>query len=91
MEKTPVILGLTRQAKLFGLPMPYTIVLALLTMLPFLWLDSFWWLPTGFVWYIAFRLFTIIRPNGAQLIVVMGQKTPRAFIRPDPTKGRRYV
>ena len=40
MERTPVILGLTRQAQLWGLPMPYTIGVMILTVLPFIWMDA---------------------------------------------------
>ena len=35
MERHAVILGLSRQAKLLGLPMPYMMAVGALTMLPF--------------------------------------------------------
>jgi len=41
MERTPVILGLTRQAKLWGLPMPYTLAVAAITVLPFMWTSQY--------------------------------------------------
>ena len=41
-ERTPVILGLSRQANLAGLPMPYTLAVGALIMLPFIW---FKWMP----------------------------------------------
>ena len=91
MEKTPVILGLTRQAKLWGLPMPYTLAVSFITMLPFMWLDSLTWLLTGPVWYGAARLFTVANPNGATLLYVLARKTPQALFRPRYQKGRRYV
>lgn len=91
MERTPVILGLTRQAKLWGLPLPYTLAVSFITMLPFMWLDSLLWLFTGPVWYLVARIFTVTNPNGALLIFVVSRKTPRALFRPNAKKGRRYV
>jgi type IV secretion system protein VirB3 len=89
METTPVILGLTRQAQLWGLPMPYTIGVMMLTVLPFIWMDALLWVATGPVWYIAARLATAANPNGAQVLRVVLTRTPhRLSVR---EKSRRYV
>lgn len=37
MEQSVVILGLSRQARLAGLPMPYMLGVGALTALPFFW------------------------------------------------------
>lgn len=90
MERTAVILGLTRQAKLLGLPMPYTMAVAAMTMFPFMWFDWFLWPLTGVVWYGLARLAMLANPNGAQVVKVILLKTrptPRQIFR----KGRRYV
>ena len=68
MERTPVILGLTRQAQLWGLPMPYTIGVMMLTVLPFIWMDALLWVATGPIWYIAARIATAANPNGARAV-----------------------
>lgn len=90
MDRTPVILGLTRQAKLWGLPMPYTLCVASLTMLPFIWLDSLSWLFTGPFWYAFARMAAVANPNGAQVLRVVLTKTPPSLTR-SRKKGRRYV
>lgn len=90
MEKTAVILGLTRQAKLLGLPMPYTMIVASITMFPFMWFDWFFWPLTGVVWYGLARLAMVANPNGAQVVrVILFKTTPTP--RRTRRKGRRYV
>lgn len=91
MEKTPVILGLTRQAQLWGLPMPYTICVMMLTVLPFIWMDALLWALTGPVWYIAARVATAINPNGAQVLRVVMAKTPNRLDVRSGKKAHRYV
>ncbi|WP_134681465.1 VirB3 family type IV secretion system protein [Paracoccus ravus] len=95
MERTPVILGLTRQAKLWGLPMPYMLAVASLTVLPFMWTSqnlilSMTFLALGPVWYGLARIAAAANPNGAQVLRVILQKTPPALNR-SRRKGRRYV
>ena len=63
MERHAVILGLSRQAKLLGLPMPYMMAVGALTMLPFIWFKVIAWLLTGPIWYGLARAFVAINPN----------------------------
>jgi len=95
MEKTPVILGLTRQARLWGLPMPYTLAVASVTVLPFIWSSQNLGLSLGFlalgpVWYGLARIATAANPNGATVLRVILQKTPPTLTR-SRKRGRRYV
>ncbi|MBD9529589.1 VirB3 family type IV secretion system protein [Paracoccus sp. PAR01] len=95
MERTPVILGLTRQAKLWGLPMPYMLAVAGVTVLPFMWTSqhpflSLSFLALGPVWYGLARIASAANPNGAQVLRVILQKTPPCLNR-TRRKGRRYV
>ncbi|ARC38912.1 hypothetical protein A6J80_21730 (plasmid) [Paracoccus yeei] len=89
MERTPVILGLTRQAQLWGLPMPYTIGVMILTVLPFIWMDALLWVVTGPIWYISARIATAANPNGAQVLRVVMIRTPHRLSIGE--KVRRYV
>lgn len=91
MERHSVILGLSRQAKLLGLPMPYTMAVGALTMLPFIWLKSPLWLFTAPIWYGAARIFTAINPNGHKALAVVFRKTPPSLSRKKRKAGRHYV
>ena len=91
MERHAVILGLSRQAKLLGLPMPYTMAVGALTMLPFIWLKSPLWLFTPPIWYGIARVVTAINPNGHKAVAVVFSKTPPALSRRKRKAGRRYV
>ena len=91
MERHAVILGLSRQARLLGLPMPYTLAVGALTMLPFIWIKATAWLLTGPIWYGIARLVTAINPNGHKAVAVVVRRTPPALSLRARRKGRHYV
>ena len=76
MEKTPVILGLSRQAKFLGLPMPYAMAVGGLTVLPFILIKAATWLLTLPLWYFGARIVTAINPNGHVVLGTVLFKTP---------------
>lgn len=47
MEKSAVILGLSRQARFLGLPMPYAMAVGAMTVMPFILFKPIWWLLTA--------------------------------------------
>lgn len=87
MERSAVILGLSRQAKFLGLPMPYAMAVGGMAVLPFILFKVIWWFLTLPLWYGLARVATRINPNGHHVLSVMMQVTPMALIR----RGRRYV
>jgi type IV secretory pathway VirB3-like protein len=87
MEKSAVILGLSRQAKFLGLPMPYAMAVGAMTVLPFILLKPVWWFLTAPIWYGLARFATKLNPNGHHVFAVMMQVTPMAILR----KERRHV
>ena len=87
MEKSAVILGLSRQAKFLGLPMPYAMAVGAMTVLPFILFKPVWWFLTAPFWYGLARVATKLNPNGHHVFAVMMQVTPMAILR----KGRRHV
>ncbi len=88
MAKSVVILGLSRQAKFLGLPMPYAMGVGALTVLPFILFKVIAWFLTAPIWYVAARAATSVNPNGHRVIAVMLQKTPRSLL---SKKAQRYV
>lgn len=76
-----VIRGLTRQAKMAGLPLPYFMAVGALTVLPFMISKSLPWLLTGVIWYFGARTVTAINPHGHRLIVTRLRHLPRSFCR----------
>ena len=86
MEKTPVILGLSRQAKFLGLPMPYAMAVGGLTVLPFILIKAATWLLTMPIWYFGARIFTAINPNGHVVLGTVLLKSPESVV----GKGRRH-
>lgn len=93
MEETVVIKGLTRQAKMAGLPLPYFMAVVGLTVLPFMITKVLLWLPTFAIWYFGARSITAINPNGHRLIAMRLQHLPQSFGRKPvrfqrSTKGR---
>jgi type IV secretory pathway VirB3-like protein len=89
MEPSVVVLGLTRQAQIWGLPMPYLLVAAALTILPFFLFKALWWLLSGPLWYLAARAITAINPNAHVVLVVVLTRTPMALLK--RARSRRYV
>ena len=89
MERSVVVLGLTRQAQIWGLPMPYLLAAAALTILPFFLFKPLWWLLTAPIWYLAARAVTAINPHAHVVLAVMLARTPRALLR--RRRARRYV
>lgn len=87
MEKSAVILGLSRQAKFLGLPMPYAMAVGAMSVLPFILFKVIWWFLTLPVWYGLARFATKLNPNGHHVVSVMMRATPMALLR----KGRRHV
>lgn len=88
MEKSVVILGLSRQAKLFGLPMPYAMGVGSLVFLPFIITKAPVWLLTTPIWYLGARAITARNPNVHQVLATTVAKTPYALFRKTP---RRYA
>lgn len=76
-----VIRGLTRQAKMAGLPQPYFMAVGALTVLPFMITKALPWLLTGVIWYFGARTITAINPHGHRLIVTRLRHLPRSFAR----------
>ena len=89
MDRSVVVLGLTRQAQIWGLPMPYLLAAAALTILPFFLFKALWWLLSGPLWYLAARAVTAINPNAHVVMTVVANRTPRALAL--RKKARRYV
>lgn len=87
MEKTPVILGLSRQARFLGLPMPYAMVVGAVTVLPFILFKPLWWLLTAPLWYGLARLAARVNPMGHHVFAVVMQVTPGAIL----NRRRRHV
>lgn len=79
MDKTPVILGLSRQAKFLGLPLPYAMAVGALTVLPFILIKAATWLLTLPVWYFGARIVTAINPNGHLVLGTVLLKTPEVL------------
>lgn len=87
MEKTPVILGLSRQARFLGLPLPYAMMVGGLTVMPFILFKGALCLLTAPIWYFGARIAAAINPNGHQVLGVVLLKTARETFR----KGRLHV
>jgi type IV secretory pathway VirB3-like protein len=87
MEKTPVIFGLSRQARFLGLPMPYALAVGAMTVLPFILFKPLWWFLTAPVWYGLARIATKENPNRHHVLAVMMQVTPAAIL----NRRRRHV
>lgn len=87
MEKTPVILGLTRRARFLGLPMPYALAVGAMTVLPFILFKPLWWFLTAPLWCGLARIATKVNPNGHHVLAVMMQVTPAAIL----NRRRRHV
>lgn len=90
-ERTPVILGLSRQAKIAGLPMPYFLAVGGITMLPFIWFKWLPWFFTAPLWYYAAKISTTINPHGHRVVAVIMAKTPPRFTFNKSKRFRRYV
>ncbi|MDF3855621.1 VirB3 family type IV secretion system protein [Paracoccus pantotrophus] len=90
-ERTPVILGLSRQAKIAGLPMPYFMAVGGLWMLPFIWFKWLPWIITLPLWYGLARAATIINPNGHRVVAVVWNKTRPPLSLNKKKRLRRYV
>lgn len=91
MERHSVILGLSRQAKFLGLPLPYTLGVAAIAVYPFIFSEKVWWLLTSPLWYGIARLITAINPNGHKVLMVVLRKTPPALSPKMRKSGRHYV
>lgn len=87
MERTQVILGLSRQAKFLGLPMPYALMVGGLTVMPFILFKGALWLLTAPLWYFGARIAAAINPNGHLVLGIAVIKTPLEVLR----KGRPNV
>lgn len=87
MEKSAVILGLSRQARFLGLPMPWFLACGGLTVMPFILFKGVAWLLTAPLWYAVARALTLANPELHRVLGVTLLKTPRVFLR----KVRTYV
>lgn len=79
MEETVVIRGLTRQAKMAGLPLPYFMAVVALTVLPFMITKSLLWLLTFGIWYFGARSITAVNPNGHRIISARLRYLPQTY------------
>jgi type IV secretory pathway VirB3-like protein len=79
MEKTTVILGLSRAARFLGLPMPYAMAVGGLTVLPFILFKAATWLLTLPIWYLGARVATSINPNGHVVLATVILRTPEVL------------
>ena len=84
MEKSVVILGLSRQAKFLGLPMPYAMAVGGLTVMPFIITKLATWMLTAPVWYLGARAITARNPNAHRVLATILAKTPRALFKSKP-------
>ena len=89
MEPSVVVIGLSRQAVFWGLPLPYFLAVGALTMFPFILFKVLAWLLTAPAWYMAARIVTTINPNIHNVAVVRLRHTPMSFLRLG--KAGRYV
>jgi type IV secretory pathway VirB3-like protein len=89
MDPSVVVIGLSRQAVFWGLPMPYALAVGAFVMVPFILFKGLWWLLTAPLWYLAARTLTAINPNVHNVIAVVLRKTPRGLVRRKTV--RRYV
>lgn len=89
MKQSVVVVGLTRHTQFFGLPLPYTMAAAALTVIPFFIIKSIPWLLTGLVWYAAARIVTAVNPNAHMVFATIFLRTPATLLR--RSKVRRYV
>lgn len=79
MEETIVIKGLSRQAKMSGLPLPYFMAVVSLTVLPFMITKSLPWILTCVIWYVAARSITAVNPNGHRIVAARLRYLPMAW------------
>lgn len=91
MEQNVVILGLSRQARLYGLPMPYMLGVGALATLPFFWTHFIPWVLTGPIWYVAARVMVAMNPNGHKALAVVLRRSPPSLSRKKRREGHRYV
>ena len=80
MQETYVIKGLSRQAKMLGLPLPYFMAVVSLTVLPFMITKSLLWLPACVIWYAAARSITAVNPNGHRIFAARISHLPMSTI-----------
>lgn len=90
-DRNIVILGLSRQAKIAGLPLFYALAVGGLTMFPFIWTQWLSWLLTAPLWYLAARVITTMNPNFHRIVAVVAKKTPPSLRGLKHKKGNRYV
>ena len=81
MEPSVVVIGLSRQAVFWGLPLPYFLAVGALTMFPFILFKVLIWLLTAPLWYLAARIVTAINPNIHNVAAVRLRRTPRSLLR----------
>lgn len=91
VERHSVILGLSRQARFLGLPLPYMLAVGALTMYPFIFTKMLAWLLTAPLWYVFARIAVALNPNGHRALAVVLRKTPPAMTRRARRAGRHYV
>ena len=89
MEPSVVVIGLSRQAVFWGLPLPYFLAVGALTMFPFILFKVLIWLLTAPLWYLAARIVTAINPNIHNVAAVLLRRTPRCLLQFG--KARRHV
>lgn len=89
MKESVIVVGLSRQAQFFGLPLPYAMAAMALTIIPFFILKVIPWLLTGILWYGGARIITAINPNAHQVFATVARLTPAVLLRRN--KARRYV
>ncbi|MGB3314621.1 MAG: VirB3 family type IV secretion system protein, partial [Albidovulum sp.] len=81
MEPSVVVIGLSRQAVFWGLPLPYFLAVGALIMFPFILFKVLSWLLTAPLWYMAARIVTAINPNIHNVMTVRLRHTPMSLLR----------
>ena len=79
MEETVVIRGFSRHAKMAGLPLPYAMAVASLTVIPFMVVKWLPWLLTVVIWYFGARSITAVNPHGHRIFLARLRFVPKSF------------
>lgn len=87
---TPLFLGLTRPARVMGVPAAYFVMLVMATVIPFIAFNSLKYLLTGPVLYGPAWVLAERNPNFFEMFVVVMHRTPRTWRR-RINGGDRYV
>lgn len=90
MRQSPLFLGLTRPAKILGLPIGYFMGLSLGSVLPFVATKDMRWLLLFFVLYPPLWIIADRNPHFFEVLRVTSSRLPRTINRAS-NGGDRYV